>query len=626
MEGTSLDITQDLIQKLKEIIPGAFTEDKINVEQLKQLLGEAINTDAERYQLSWAGKSEAYKVLQSPTTATLFPKPEESVNWDKAKNILIEGENLEVLKILQKTYYGKIKVVCIDPPYNTGSDSFIYPDKFSETKEEYFKRIGEKDEEGLMMKEGLFRPNRKENGQFHSNWLSMMLPRLFLARNLLKEDGLIFVHIDDNEITNLRLLMNEVFGEENYVQEIVWQRHAGGGNDSKYFAVDHEFILCYAKNLSSIQRLRLPLDEKDIAQYKHKDKHFDKLGPYKTKSFLRMRPDDPRPGLQYKIKCPDGTEIFDEWKWEEPSFLEALKEDKVIIRKDDKGKWAVEYKLYLNADDGEEKQKVPRSLFLGEARNSQGKQTLTKVLGKANIFNNPKPIELLKVLINLGSSPDTEDIILDFFGGSGSTGQAVLELNEETNGNRRFILVQMPEKTDENSEAYKSGYKYISDITRTRLTKSIEILEKSRASQLEFEKKPNQGFRYFVLGSSNFKIWRGDVIENEKDLINQIELFKTPQKENIKEYNILWELMIKTGIRLDTPVLEKVIDGSTIYYFEAHKYCFCFSQISDKVLKEIVSMKPSQLICLDSSFNNEDCIKTNIQLKLQDNGIELKSV
>lgn len=626
MVGTSLNITDDLIKRLKEIIPAAFTEDKINVEQLRQLIGEAVNTDTERYQLNWAGKNEAYKVLQSPTTATLVPMQEDSNNWNDAQHILIEGENLEALKILQKSYYGKVKVVCIDPPYNTGSDSFIYPDKFSETKEEYLKRISEKDEEGLLMKEGLFRPNRKENGQFHSNWLSMMLPRLFLARNLMKQDGLIFVHIDDNEITNLRLLMNEVFGEENYVQEIVWQRHAGGGNDSKYFAVDHEFILCYAKDLSAIDRLRLPFDEKDIANYKLKDKHYEKLGPYKTKSFLRMRPDDPRPGLQYKIKCPDDSMLFGEWKWEEQSFLDAYKEDKVLIRKDDKGKWSVEYKLYLNAEDGEEKQKVPRSLFLNEARNSQGKQTLTKILGKANIFNNPKPIELLKVLINLGTSTDGNDIVLDFFGGSGSTGQAVIELNEEQNSNRKFILIQLPEKTDINSEAYKEGFTKISDITRKRISNVIENLTTTINSKLNFENKALPGFRFFTLNHSNFKIWRGDIIENEKDLITQIEIFKKPQRENTQEYNILWELMIKNGISLDSPVLEKKIDKSIIYHFTKQTFCFCLSSITDKVIAEIVKMKPSQLICLDSTFNNEDCNKTNIQLKLQDNGIELKSI
>lgn len=626
MDGKSLNITEDLISKLKEIIPGAFTEDKINLDQLKQLLGESINTDSERYQLSWAGKNDAYKVLQSPTTSTLNPRPSESINWDCASNILIEGENLEVLKTLQKSYYGKVKVICIDPPYNTGSDSFIYPDKFSESKEDYFRRVGDKDEEGLLMKEGLFRPNRRENGQFHSNWLSMMLPRLFLARNLLKDDGLIFVHIDDNEITNLRLLMNEVFGEENYIQEIVWQRHAGGGNDSKYFAVDHEFILCYAKNLSSIDKLRMPLSQKDIAQYKNKDKHFATLGPYKTKSFLRMRPDDPRPGLQYSIKCPDGSEIFNEWKWEENSFLEALKDDKVIIRKDDKNRWVVEYKLYLNSPDGEKKEKVPRSLFLNEARNSQGKQTLTRILGKANIFNNPKPIELLKTLINLGSTHDNNDIILDFFAGSGSTGQAVLELNSETNGNRKFIMIQMPESTDKNSEAYKAGYRYISEITRKRLSNVLSQINKEQQSQLQFDIKKAQGFRFFKLGSSNFKIWRGDSISTEEELKAQVELFKNTHEDNINELKLLWELMIKAGLRLDSKVNEKKVGKTSIYYFKQPNMAFCFNPITDIVVKELISINPNQFVCLDSSFNNEDCVKTNIILKLQENGIELKSI
>jgi adenine-specific DNA-methyltransferase len=626
MDGKSLNITEDLISKLKEIIPGAFTEDKINVEQLKQILGESINTDSERYQLNWAGKTDAYKVLQTPTTSTLNPSISDSINWEDAENILIEGENLEVLKVLQKSYYGKVKVICVDPPYNTGSDSFIYPDKFSETKEEYSRRVGDKDEEGHLMKEGLFRPNRKENGQFHSNWLSMMLPRMFLARNLLRDDGIIFIHIDDNEITNLRLLMNEVFGEENYIQEIVWQRHAGGGNDSKYFAVDHEFILCYAKNINSINKLRMPLSQKDIAQYKHEDKHFSTLGPYKTKSFLRMRPDDPRPGLQYSIKCPDGSEIFNEWKWEENSFLEALKDDKVIIRKDDKDRWVVEYKLYLNSTDGETKKKVPRSLFLNEARNSQGKQTLTKVLGKANIFNNPKPIELLKTLIYLGSSHDSNDIILDFFGGSGSTGQAVLELNNETNGNRKFILVQMPERTEPNTEAYKAGFKYISEITRKRLSNVIKQIGKSNDSQLQFEKKRPHGFRFFRLSNSNFKIWRSDQITSEDELKAQVELFKNSHEDNVADLKFLWELMIKNGLNLSSKVKSKEIEQSTIYFFEKPSISFCFGQVTDAVVKELVSIKPNQFVCLDSSFNSQDCAKTNIILKLQENGIELKSI
>lgn len=626
MDGKSLNITEDLISKLKEIVPGAFTEDKLDIYQLKQLLGENINADNERYQLNWAGKNDAYKVLQQPTKATLLPYPKESINWDDAENLLIEGENLEVLKLLQKSYYGKIKVICIDPPYNTGSDSFIYPDKFSETKEEYLKRLGDKDEEGRLMKEGYFRPNRKENGQFHSNWLSMMLPRLFLARNLLKDEGLIFVNIDQNEVSNLKLLMDEVFGEENYVQEIIWQRHAGGGNDSKYFAVDHEYILCYAKNLASISKLRLPLTESDIAQYKFKDKYFDTLGPYKTKSFYRMRPDDPRPGLQYTIKMPDGSELFGEWKWEENSFLKALEEEKVILRKDDKGKWTVEYKLYLNADDGEEKKKVPRSMFLNEARNSQGKQALTKVLGVANIFNNPKPIELLKTLINIGIGDSNDEIILDFFAGSGSLGQAVLELNVEQKKNLKFIIVQLPEVVEEKSIAAKNGFKTITEITKKRISNVIKNIIDNRNAQLQFEKHKSIGYRFFKLNMSNFKIWRGDLIQNKEDLIKQIELFKSAEQLDSKDFNMLWELLLKSGIELVTNVERINTKNGNLFFANNGKMAFCFSKVDNEILNIIIQRNPFQFICLDSVFNGEDCLKTNLQLKLEERNINFKSV
>ena len=271
MDGTSLNITQDLINKLKEVVPQAFTEDKIDIQRLQTLLGQSVSTDSERYGLSWAGKSEAYKVLQSPSTATLIPNPEQSIDWDNAENVFIEGENLEVLKVLQKSYYGKVKMIYIDPPYNTGNDSFIYPDKFSETKEEYLKRIGDKDDDGFMMKQGLFRKNNKENGQFHSNWLNMMLPRLFLARNLLKEDGVIFVSIDDNEQANLKLLMDEIFGEENFIVGFIWQKGAGTQNDNKYVAVSHEYVLLYAKNKENCTLYKLPPTKEMLKSYNLSD-------------------------------------------------------------------------------------------------------------------------------------------------------------------------------------------------------------------------------------------------------------------------------------------------------------------------------------------------------------------
>lgn len=246
MDGSSLDIKQEQIEKLRELFPEVISEEKIDWERLRATLGEDAFISNERYVLNWAGKSDAFRTLQTGTTATLAPAKEESINFDTTENIFIEGENLEVLKILQKSYFGKIKCIEIDPPYNTGNDSFIYPDKFSETKEEYMQRVGDKDEEGYLMKEGLFRKNSKENGQYHSNWLSMMYPRLFLARNLLRDDGVIFVHIDDNEVHNLRLLMNEIFGEENIFSELVWD--LGTGTAAGHFTRAHEYILAYAKN------------------------------------------------------------------------------------------------------------------------------------------------------------------------------------------------------------------------------------------------------------------------------------------------------------------------------------------------------------------------------------------
>ena len=251
MTGESLDIIQDQLEKLKQLFPEAITEGKIDWEKLQATLGKesAIGGLNERYVLNWAGKTDAFKVLQQTTTATLKPVPEESINFETTENVFIEGENLEVLKVLQKAYYGKIKMICIDPPYNTGSDSFIYPDSFKESKENYQKRIGEKDEEGYLLKEGYFRKNSKDSGHYHSNWLSMMYPRLFLAKNLLRDDGVIFVHIDDNEVHNLRLIMNEIFGEENFVGSIIWQKRKGGGNDSSQLAIDHEYIVIYTKNI-----------------------------------------------------------------------------------------------------------------------------------------------------------------------------------------------------------------------------------------------------------------------------------------------------------------------------------------------------------------------------------------
>ena len=682
MDGTSLDITRDLVQKLKEIIPAAFTENKMNVEQLKHLLGEAVNTDAERYQLSWVGKSEAYKILQTPTTETLIPNLANSVNWDDAGNILIEGENLAVMKILQKSYYGKVKFISIDPPYNTGSDSFIYPDKFSETKEEYLKRLGEKDDEGYMTKEGLFRPNRRENGQFHSNWLSMMLPRLFLARNLLKEDGAIVIHIDEHEQANLTLLLNEIFGEENLIGNIVWDKGNPKG-DASGIAYQHESILAYAKNkekfLAGIDLVRKKKNAEKIlkkaaeffkllgteeipAELKKLHKEYRLPDDILTKSKRKYTLDeinlqfnawlkkqdltggelaynkiDPE-GNVYRLvsmawpnkkKAPDDYFVplihpvtnrpcpvpQRGWRFPTATIKDLLGKGEIIFGADESVQPQRKYLLKENMYEN-----LPSILFYGGSDDD--------LLRKLELeFENPKPVEFTRSLIQAFTKPQNNDLILDFFAGSGTTAHAVLEANKQDAGNRKFICIQLPEQLDENSEMYKKGYRTISDLTIARIKAAIEKANTGNSNKLNPDSAAPIGVRCYSLANSNFKIWRGDFIENEADLITQMSLFTKPKKENSATINILWELLIKSGAPLTEKVDTIKVNGAgNIYLTNHNKVAFCLESFNEAIQAEVLKHKPHAVVCLDSLFNNDDCNKTNSHLKFQDNGIDFKTI
>lgn len=638
MDGTSFNITQDLIQKLKEIVPQAFTEDKIDISRLQTILGDSFTTDAERYGLSWAGKSEAYKVLQSPSTATLIPNPEQSIDWDNAENIFIEGENLEVLKVLQKSYYGKVKMIYIDPPYNTGSDSFIYPDKFSETKEEYLKRIGDKDDDGFMMKEGLYRKNNKENGQFHSNWLNMMLPRLFLARNLLKDDGIFFIQIDDNEQANLKILMDEIFGEENFINSIcVKMSHLSGvkmSHKDKKIPKLKEYILIYAKNKEQIKINPIYVAGKwedvldrynyfvDKSESDCKDWRVYNLNLYMKENEIKSENEIE------KFKIQNAENIFrtatnDSFK-DIPvhEYFEKISTKTGLEKYIYKGEEVLFASTKIRQIDGES---VPADV-IGDIWTDIGINNLHKE-GEVSFENGKKPIRLIKRLINLCTNEEQDSIILDFFSGSGTTQQATLEANEDDGGCRKFIGVQLPEKTEDNSEARKSGFTKISEITLLRIKKAIERIKRSRDGKLEFETYQNLGFRKYTLASSNFKIWRGDVVENEEDLIKQMQLFTTPQKENTQSENILWELLIKNGV----PLTEKIEcstlqDGAKIYYTANKKLAFVLDSYTDEVQTAVLALKPKNIICLDSLFHNNDNVKTNAQLKFEDNGISFKTI
>ena len=628
-ETQSQDIIQHNLEQLKILFPEAFTEGKIDFEVLKQLLGEELNQQEEKYGFNWHGKRAARRLALTPSTGTLRPCPEDSLDWDTTQNLMIEGDNLEVLKLLQKSYAGKIKMIYIDPPYNTGND-FVYKDDFKDNITYYKKLVGLIDESGEKLSS--LAKNSDSSGRFHTDWLNMMYPRLKLARALLRDDGIFFASINNAEVTNLKKICDEIFGEENFLQQLVWKQHAGGGNDARHFASDHEYILVYCKNIDNIGRLRMPLSEEDKKNYTLTDKHIETLGPYKTKSFRRMRPDDPRPGLTYEIVCPDGTKLIDTWKWEKTRFLQALEDEKVLLRQDKAGNWQVEYKIYLYSDDSddngekEEKKKVPRSLLLDVERNAEGKRQLRDLFG-VDIFSNPKPLGLIEHLLSFGS--DNESIILDFFAGSGTTGHAVMNINLSDNGKRKFILVQLPEIFDPNEkETTALASKLlgnlnkplnIAELTKERLRRaSLKIKKKSPLLQSDL------GFRAFKLDSSNIRAWTPDPENLPKTLEESVENIKVDGSEN----DILYELLLKLGLDLCIPIENHLIAEKNVYVIGGGVLFVCLvkpleQEVVERLAmgivdlhKELHPVGDSTFVFLDSAFD-DDISKTNLSAILQ---------
>lgn len=620
MDGKSLDITEENRNRLKEILPEAFTEDKIDWEKLKATLGEDIEFKNERYVLNWAGKSDAFRVLQSPTTATLVPCEEESVGFEDTENIFIEGENLEVLKVLQKSYFGKIKMIYIDPPYNTGNDKFIYPDKFSETKEEYLSRVGVRDENGYMTREGMFRKNSSDNGHYHSNWLSMMYPRIFLARNLLREDGVIFVSIDDNEVHNLRLLMNEVFGEENFIEQIVWKKRSTPPND-KVIAASHEYVVIYCKNLEFVSLNLRPRTEEQLARYKNPDNH--PKGPWTSGDLMaNIKGGRYVKSLYFPIINPNtGEEHYPSsngnWRFNKERIEELMKNDEIYFG--EYGTSRPKLKRFLcDVKEGI----TYTTLWDFVPFNTQGSKEMTKLLGNLAIFDNPKPAGLLKELCKLGMN--VNDIVLDFFSGSGTIAHAVLDLNKEDGLDRKFIAVQLPEKCDENSEAFKAGYETIAEVGKERIRRVIKKIKADPQTELDVDGttgKQDLGFKVFKLQKSNFKIWRSDV-KTEEELYTQLTLHTDPVDENAKIENILYELLLKSGVPLTAKIEEK--DG--YYLVNKDEIALILKMIDESIIEAVISEKPKKVITLDRLFKNDDQLKTNTALQMKDVGIEFKAV
>ena len=605
MNGYNDNINQQQIDKLAQLFPEVVTEGKIDWQKLQATLGEAVDL-GERYGLGWKGKSDVFAAIQEKTVQTLHPDRANSVDWDTTGNMFIEGDNLATLKILHKAYYGKVKMIYIDPPYNTGND-FIYNDNFKQTRRSYEAEAGITDDEGNVVRDDGLRTNT--GGHKHSNWLNMMYPRLFLARNLLRQDGVIFVSIDDNEVHNLRLMMNEIFGEENFVAQIVWQRKRGKDNSAKFLSRNHEYLLVFARSIDSLNFNRLELDETTLKAYKNPDN--DPRGAYRL---LGVWARGTQGGSKYEFKSKAG-QIFSErlWLMNKESMTRLDEENKLVYSpSSDK----VYRKLYVSENSGN----IPETIW-SDASNAANAADEIKKIFEFQIFDTVKPIPYIKRMLQL--TTDDNDIILDFFSGSGTTAHAVAELNAEDGGNRRWICVQLPELTDEKSEAYKAGYRTIADIARERIRRADAKIRADQADKLASRNVPlDIGFRAYRVGDSNFKQWN-ELVSDPEEIRQQALANLDPLEEGATDDDLLTEFLLKRGI---SP-LAKIEQHNNFCFIPSEKLVICLAHsMTEELFTAILATKPSSIILLDRAFGDDINLKVNLLLQAERQGIEVEAI
>ncbi len=613
-ELQSMNITADNITKLKSLFPEAFNENGIDFDVLKQLLGENVDEKEERYGLNWHGKRQARQLALTPSRGTLRPCKDESVDWDNTKNFMIEGDNLEVLKLLQKSYTGKVKLIYIDPPYNTGKD-FVYPDNFQDNMKNYLEITGQT-EDGARLS-----TNTETSGRYHTNWLNMIYPRLKLARNLLKEDGVIFISIDDAEVDNLKKVCSEIFGEENFVANIVWQKKYSPQNDATYFSDMHDHILVYAKQRKNSKNDSngwnidfLPRSDEQNAAYKNPDN--DPRGVWKSvdlsvKTYSKAN--------DYSITTPSGRIVTPPasrcWQVSEKRFAELCKENKIWFGEN--GNNVPSIKRFLTeVQDGV----VPTTWWSYKecGHNQEAKQELKKLMeGESVFFDTPKPLRLLDRILHLATTNDKNSIILDFFAGSGTTAHATLNKNIADSGSRRYIAVQLPEKIDDEK------YHTISELTKERLRRAGKKVREDNP-----EWKGDVGFRVFKLDTSNIRPWEATA----ETLSEQIDAYVSPILEGRSEEDLLTELMLKRGIDLSVNIETRQFDGLTVSCVDGGKLFTCFTrQIPASSVEELTkgiidwhkSLKAGKdTVCyfLDDAFEN-NVAKTNLCAILEQHGL-----
>lgn len=624
---TSHDPAAERLIRLRELFPDAFAEGVLDADKLKQLIGQTAPGGPERFGLSWAGKAEALRAVQALSTGTLRPMPDQSVDFDTTGNLIIEGDNLEVLKLLQKSYHRRVKMIYIDPPYNTGNE-FIYPDNFREGLQTYLEYTGQ-------VKDGVRQTTNSEtSGRYHSSWLSMMYPRLFLARNLLRDDGVIFVSIDDHEVHNLRLLMNEVFGEENFIAVVVWQKKYAPSNDTVDFSYTHDYIMVYSKQRQfteggkAIALLgRTGRTEEQNKLYKNPDN--DPRGLWRTDNYLCNKSAEERPNLYYPITHPKtGQEIWPSrtavWRYSRQRHEQNVA-DKRVWWGSSGDNTVPAYKRFLSDVGGIISDTWWQ--YKDSGHNDEAKKQIKALFPDLDrIFDTPKPTRLIKRILKLATSDDSdsEDIILDFFAGSGTTAQAVMELNAEDGGNRKFILVQLPEPTG------REDFPSIAEITRERVRRAARKLADAEQGRLPAPDATPQdrGFKAFALDKSNFAIWDAAAATGDgAKLAEQLQLYADHRLPDRSAHDVLYELLLKAGRSLTAPIERREIAGQTVYAVDGGVLLVCLEDpIGEDTLRGMIALRPERVLCLDAAFNGNDQLKTNIVLNMRDAAIEFRTV
>ncbi|AKR55106.1 Type III restriction-modification system methylation subunit [Devosia sp. H5989] len=605
----SPDLSQDNIAKLRELFPGVVTEAKeeqtgelrlvVDFDQLRQeLSADVVEGAQERYRLDWPGKREALALANAPIAKTLRPAANESVNFDTTKNIFVEGDNLEALKLLQEIYLGKVKLIYIDPPYNTGND-FIYNDDFTLENARYGVMAGNSDEGGSRL-----RANGESNGRFHSDWISMMYARLRLARSLLNNLGMIFISIDDGEVANLRKICDEVFGESNFVAQIAWEKRYTRSNNAKRFYSLKDTVLVYRRS-EHLDVIKEERTAKADANYSNPDG--DPRGPWMTSSYVNPATKEARPNLAYDIKAPDGRTVSHPthaWKYASEQHDVHVASKRLWWGRDGKAEFP-RLKLFLSEQTGG---LVPVDIWNYESSGTtdDGGQEVKQLFG-ASVFDNPKPIKLIRRMIGIATSPDAPDLVMDFFSGSASTAHAVMEANAADGGNRRFIMVQLQEAADPASPGYKAGFATIAEISKERIRRAGDKI-------LTGETHPNWnrdvGFRVLKIDSSNMKdvYYRPDQVDQGSllDMVDNV-------KEDRTVEDLLFQVLVDWGVDLSLPIRQEIILGKTVFFVDDTALAACFEQgISEELVKALAERAPLRVVFRDNGFAS-DALKINVE-------------